>query len=664
VGGYYGISKWTTKPAPVVMTTTQQVAVKTGSIMQTLAVSGTLSYYNPTQLTFGVAGTVKEVKVTAGATVAKGDILATFDDTSARALQKAYLTAQQALVTAQTNLTAAKTPYSSADIASAQAAVISAQIAVNTAQDNLTAAKTPYTDADIATAQAAVLTAQAAVNTAQSNLDKAKNPYTAADIANAELAIITAQTALGTAEDNLDLAQHPYTQDQITAQEQAVADAQTNLNNVYTKAQTDVTTAQYQLDDANAVYWAALIAVPPNPIAIAHALNAVQAAQASLALIQASALKSTNDALTKLTAAKQTLADMKDAVANPDPVLISQRQQQLIVAQYNLQKAKDNLATIKAGPDPLDVQQKQQALVVAQNSLTKAKATLATEQAGPDALNIQQKQQALVVAQNSLIKAQQTMADEQAAPDPLNIQIKQLAVTDAQAVLDLAQMQAQNNALVAPSAGTITAVNITAGQTVNANTNSIELTDTSTFALVASVNELDIVNLAIGQTATVNVSALSGQALSAKVGTIAQTATNQSGVVTYKVTLLITAPKTTKLLSGLSATASVITKQANNVLLIPNKAVGGTVSNPTVQVLVNGVAESRPIITGMSDDSYTEVKSGLSEGDIVLIITTPRTTSTSTRASTATSTRSNSNQQQLPGGIVVVTGGPGVFGSP
>ena len=593
-GSYYGVNTWINNPKTTTANTSvQYVTVGYGNISQTLAVSGSLSYYNTQQLTFGATGTIKEVKVSAGDNVAKGAVLATFDDASNRALQKAVLQAESALATAQANLDTAQHPYTDADIATAQAAVTSAQVAVNTAQTNLDKAKIPYSDADFAQAKAAVTNAQIALNTALSNLDKAEHPYTDAEIA---------------------------------AAVEAVQTAQNDLSNVIAKAETDIATAQYKVDDALTAYYNALL--HGTAIEKTRALNDFNAAQANLAIVKSSAAKSIQSAQNTLTKAQQTLA------------------------------------TMQATPDPLNIQQKKDQVLIAQLNLTKAQSTLATMQAAPDSIDILQKQQQLTIAQNNLTKAKQNLANMQATPDTTTVQLKKIEVENAQAALDLAQKQAQYNALVAPSAGTITTINIKAGQAVNASAVAVEMVDPSIFALTASVSELDITQIMVGQSASVSVDALSGRQLLGKVGSIASSATTQSGVVSYKVTVLVTAPAGVNLMAGMSASAAVTVQEVTHVLVVPNKAIGGTTTNPTVTIMVSGLAQVVSVDTGLSDDTYTEVTQGLKEGDSVVITSSAKTsstrtatTTTTTRTSAATTTRTS--QQQFPGGVVTTGGPPG-----
>jgi HlyD family secretion protein len=70
---------------------------------------------------------------------------------------------------------------------------------------------------------------------------------------------------------------------------------------------------------------------------------------------------------------------------------------------------------------------------------------------------------------------------------------------------------------------------------------------------------------------------------------------------------------------GMSATAEVIIERRDDVLLIPNRAVRGTLANPKVVVLVDGQQKEREITLGLTDGINTEVLSGLEEGEEVVL---------------------------------------------
>jgi hypothetical protein len=181
--------------------------------------------------------------------------------------------------------------------------------------------------------------------------------------------------------------------------------------------------------------------------------------------------------------------------------------------------------------------------------------------------------------------------------------------------------------------------------------------------------------------------ALSGVALSANVTYISPTATIQSGVVNYKVTVELqplpsvsenqtgqmpgfpsvsdnvsgqgqipqwwaggqtpsaTTTQAIQLKQGMTVTVDIIVQQRSNVLLVPNGAITTQGGQSYVQVVSSsGTTEQRAIKTGITDYVNTEVTEGLSEGEKIVV---PKAT-----ASTSTTTQ----QQGVPGGGMFIPG--------
>jgi HlyD family secretion protein len=97
--------------------------------------------------------------------------------------------------------------------------------------------------------------------------------------------------------------------------------------------------------------------------------------------------------------------------------------------------------------------------------------------------------------------------------------------------------------------------------------------------------------------------------------------------------------------AGLSATVNIISQQKTNILIIPSKAITRVSGQSTVQVVSGSTTETRVIQTDMTDGSYTEVTSGLTEGEKIQLKTT--SSSSSSSSSTTSSTKTASAQQQL-----------------
>ncbi|MBI2831052.1 MAG: HlyD family efflux transporter periplasmic adaptor subunit [Chloroflexi bacterium] len=223
--------------------------------------------------------------------------------------------------------------------------------------------------------------------------------------------------------------------------------------------------------------------------------------------------------------------------------------------------------------------------------------------------------------------------------------------------------------ILAPYNGIATAVNITGGQQVNSGQVAIAVADPAKLEADALVNEVDIPWVSVGGNATLQVDAASAINLPAKVIKISPTATVQSGVVNYTVTIEVQTtsitsqgreglartpaqsgqpssgqtgqnrasgpsraqsnmPSSIQLRQGLSVTANIIKEQRRGVLLISSRAITQQGGNSTVQVSRDGVIEQRIIKTGLTDGQNTEVTEGLSEGELVII--PARTTTTTT----------------------------------
>ncbi len=110
-----------------------------------------------------------------------------------------------------------------------------------------------------------------------------------------------------------------------------------------------------------------------------------------------------------------------------------------------------------------------------------------------------------------------------------------------------------------------------------------------------------------------------------------------------------TVPTSFQLRQGLTVTVSIIVQERSNVLLVPNQAITLQQGQAYVQVQkADGTTEQRTIQTGINNSQYTEVTSGLNEGENIIV---PLATTTS-------STTSSTTQQRAGGGTFI----PGLGG--
>jgi multidrug efflux pump subunit AcrA (membrane-fusion protein) len=111
--------------------------------------------------------------------------------------------------------------------------------------------------------------------------------------------------------------------------------------------------------------------------------------------------------------------------------------------------------------------------------------------------------------------------------------------------------------------------------------------------------------------------------LTGKVQTIDAVGTSSSGVVTYNVTITFDV-QDKRLNPGMTASASIVTQVDPNVLLVPNAAVkSDTTGASYVQVLdtPNGTPRDVTVTVGPAGDTNTEIQSGLTGNEQVVIAT-------------------------------------------
>jgi multidrug efflux pump subunit AcrA (membrane-fusion protein) len=155
--------------------------------------------------------------------------------------------------------------------------------------------------------------------------------------------------------------------------------------------------------------------------------------------------------------------------------------------------------------------------------------------------------------------------------------------------------------------------------------------------MTVSLSESDISSVKVGQVATVSITALSGVELGGHVTAISPLGTDSSGVVTYDATLTIDQTNA-KVLPGMSATATIVTQQAQGVT-VPNQAITGSGTNGTVELIKDGKATPQTVVVGLRGSSRSEIISGLKSGQQVQItITLPALGTSSSSSSSSSST--------------------------
>jgi membrane fusion protein, macrolide-specific efflux system len=298
----------------------------------------------------------------------------------------------------------------------------------------------------------------------------------------------------------------------------------------------------------------------------------------------------------------------------------------------------------------------------AQNAYDKA--LLAVDQANLSLQSAKSSMATTFKSTHTALQAKQATAAVTSAE--LAVEAAQNAVASAEIALKDAQDNADARTVKARIAGVVSALSLENGDELQASSGSstsapLTLTDTSAYDANLTLAESDISTVKTGQKAVLTFDALPDLTLSGKVTRVDSTGTNNSGVVSY--TVIVTPDDmNSSIKGGMTVSVNIITETAADVLAVPSTAVK-TASDGTkyVQILQNGQPVEVTVETGLSNDSYTEITSGLSEGQEVITATS---TSSGSKTTSTTSSRGNQGNVLQGGGQILNDGGGGNFGPP
>ena len=213
-----------------------------------------------------------------------------------------------------------------------------------------------------------------------------------------------------------------------------------------------------------------------------------------------------------------------------------------------------------------------------------------------------------------------------------SIENAKISMENAQSSLENAQETLDDYSITAPISGEVVTKTAKAGDKIEGGSDGTlcVIYDLSYLEMTMSIDELDISDVAVGQEVQITADAVEGTTYTGVVTKVSVAGTTSGGITTYPVTVRI--DETEGLRPGMNVDAEIILESAEDVLAIPSGAVnrGNTVlitaDSPSA---ANAVDQEAPegyvyveVETGISDDSYTLVLSGLQEGDTVAYLQT------------------------------------------
>ena len=269
-------------------------------------------------------------------------------------------------------------------------------------------------------------------------------------------------------------------------------------------------------------------------------------------------------------------------------------------------------------PDRNEVDVLKQEIEVARSDLQAKRATL-DELTDQDVLEVELARQEIEVARTDFVVAQEDLKIL-VNPDPATVALRRAEVATAREDLGSARAAIEQTQIVAPFDGVISTVMAEEGEIASEGAVMVEIADASIVAVSGTVDEVDVLFLQVGDTATIELEALGDEKLVGRISDIAAFGESHQGVVTYPVTIQTEQPSDTQLPEGLSAVAEIVIREQKNKLLVPIQALFGSVNEPILLISnPDGTLEPRKVSLGISDDFWTVVEGGVTEGETVLM---------------------------------------------
>lgn len=196
-------------------------------------------------------------------------------------------------------------------------------------------------------------------------------------------------------------------------------------------------------------------------------------------------------------------------------------------------------------------------------------------------------------------------------------QLQEISLSQSQISLNKAYKDLEDYYIRAPFDGVVTGLDISAGDSISRDEILASVITTDLKATI-SLNEIDAVRVKVGNKVKLTFEALNGLSVEGKVSKVATIGKVAQGVVTYDVEISFDSPNEL-LKPGMSVSVEIEIDNAKNVVIVPSEAIKKNEGKSFVLVEKGLNTEKREIEIGLNDDIYTEVKSGLKEGEKVVI---------------------------------------------
>jgi len=400
----------------------------------------------------------------------------------------------------------------------------------------------------------------------------------------------------------------------------------TNLERALAQAELSVESAKISLSD---------VQEPASAADLAQAQAALQEAQANLADVKAGpSAEEIAAARSKLAAAQSSYAELTAGPSDAELTQMSADLKKAEIALAEAQSAYDKVAWQgNASSQSADLQSATIDYESAKAAYDEATAAASDSDLQTAAANIQSAQVDLndllnsptdaeiASAEAQVAEAEANLADLQTGADSNEVRSSEISLQQALIDLETAQRNLLAATLTAPIDGVITSVDAEVGVRKSADSVVFTITDPAQLELVINVAESDMPNVALDQTATVEIDAFPGKTFGGVVSDISPVNDSSSTSISYPVTVRLTGDDLTGVLPGMNAVATLSREQAvaANSWLVPTNALRTQGDTATVTVVRNEQPVQITVTAGAVQGEWTAVSSPeLQAGDKVV----------------------------------------------
>jgi len=344
----------------------------------------------------------------------------------------------------------------------------------------------------------------------------------------------------------------------------------------------------------------------------------VAQAEANLAVAQAQLnklLKGKSKA--QLEAARAALRSAQ-AAYEAAKIDVANRDKQIRLAEINMEKARIALEQAQAQYDKVGWRPEAASLPQAQQ-LHQATLDYEAAKLNYELTVAKYTDAALYSAAAQLAQAKAQLEELENYPTEEDLAIAKAQVRQAEIALEQARLNLENATLKAPFDGIVADISIVKGGTAGPSIPAITLVDISSLEIETQLVEVDVDKVKEGQEVEISFDALPDRTYRGKVTIVGRVGQTVQGVVSYPVTVTIEDPDE-RIRVGMTANLNILVGHAENVLLVPVRAIQSRGGRQIVMVKRGENFIPVPVKVGMSNDVMAEIVEGdIKEGDLVLV---------------------------------------------